>query len=173
MAFGELLWNCSTKFSWKTIHSRGFATFQLINAIIIEAIFLQQILVSQIMSSLFLYPISEFLLSRSCSYHWLPRLYIFKKVNWSIFLWSIMLFYLIWNQETKYTLKRLPFLMCFLSLKDKNPFSVFTQLWILSGPLDNINSVIPLPLSIAELFLIFLSVLFYYYFKHYQSMFQI
>lgn len=36
-------------------------------------------------------------------------------------------------------------------LKTKTP----TQLWILSGPLDNINSVIPLPLSIAELFLIF------------------
>lgn len=49
MAFvsGVLFWNCSSKFSWKTIHSRGFATLQQINAIIIEAIFLQQILVFQ------------------------------------------------------------------------------------------------------------------------------
>jgi len=42
-----LFWICSSTFSWKTIHSRGFATLQLINAIIIEVIFLQQILVFQ------------------------------------------------------------------------------------------------------------------------------
>lgn len=161
MAF-VLLWNCSTKFRWKTIHSRGFATFQLINAIIIEVIFLQQILVSQRMPSSFLYSISEFLCSRSCSHHWLARLYIFKKVNWSILLWSVMFFCWIWNEDTRSTLKRLPFLMCFikcmghifLSLKDKNPFCTFTQLQIWSGPLDNIQwSLLPLPIAFQFFFL--------------------
>lgn len=119
------------------------------------------------MSSSFLYPISKFLCSRSCSYHWLVRLYILeKKVNWSIFLWSVTHFFSqtklpnpLWREFLALCIYFFLFLntvvMYFCSVEDKNPFYLFTQLRIISGPLYNISSMVLPALIYSQVFLFF------------------